>query len=187
MTLPEPRTLLVFTLLIAGALASSFLLVTNSDDATVSEKPVLSLAYYLNDAELTGTADDGSVLYRIRAGRAEQNTVDASIEMQSISMNYGPADGLAWDVSADTGRIMAQAEIIELAGNVLAITADQPANRTEIRTQRLDINPDTMRASTPAPVAVLFNGNQLNGTGMEADFKTNRLSLLANVNGKFAP
>jgi len=187
MTLPEPRNLLAFVALVAGAVASTFLVFRNSDDSQVAEKPTLSLAYYLNNAELTGTTEDGAVLYRLRADRAEQNTADASIELQLIDLNYGPAGGPTWNVRANEGRIPAAAEVIELAGDVRAVSGDVPGGRTEIRTQQLDISPDTMLATTGARVAVLFDGHQLNGTGMEANFKTNRLSLLANVNGKFTP
>ncbi|MEE4185529.1 MAG: LPS export ABC transporter periplasmic protein LptC [Gammaproteobacteria bacterium] len=187
MTLPEPRNVLAFVLLLAGAVGSTFLVFRHSEIAEVSEKPTLSLAYYLDNAELTGTTADGSVLYRIRADRAEQNTTDASIEMRAIDLDYGPVGGPTWNVRANAGRIPAAAEVIELAGDVTAVSGDLPGGRTEIRTQQLDIHPDTMLATTPARVAVLFDGHQLNGTGMEANFRTNRLNLLANVNGKFTP
>jgi LPS export ABC transporter protein LptC len=187
MTLPEPRNLIAFVVLVAGAVGSTVLVFQYSDESQPSEKANLSLAYYLNNAELTGTTADGAVLYRIRADRAEQNTADASIEMRAIHLDYGPADGPTWNVRANAGRIPAAAEVIELAGDVRAVSGDVPGGRTEIRTQQLEINPDTMIATTAARVAVLFDGHQLNGTGMEANFKTNRLSLLANVNGKFTP
>jgi len=187
MTWPEPRRLMLYALLLAAALASTLLLIRQSDDTEGAARPALSLAYYLNDAVLTGTAEDGSVLYRIRAKRAEQNPADSSIDLQVIKMDYDPNTGPAWNVRADTGSIPAAADVIDLAGNVYAVSADAAAGRTEIRTQRLAVEPDTMRATTADRVALLFNGNQLNGTGMDADFKANTLSLLANVNGKFTP
>ena len=53
--------------------------------------------------------------------------------------------------------------------------------------QRYERDPETMLASTSRKVTLLFEERKLNATGMEADFATNNLRLLSNVNGKFIP
>lgn len=187
MQAPEPRTALALIVLAAGALFSTYMLISLRGDDVQDKAPELSLAYYLDSAEVTGTAADGSVLYRVKAERAEQDTTDASIAMQEIEMLYGPADGLPWNVRADTGRIPAGSSLLELRGNVTAISGDRHPEQTEIRTPRLDIDHSSMEAWTNDRVTLVFSTQQLNATGLRANFKTNRLRLLANVNGKFTP
>ena len=184
---PEPRTVAFLSLLAATAVLSVFLNYGNSDSGVKKSRPELSLAYYLDQAELTGTAPDGTVLYRIQTRRAEQSKDDDSIQLEKIEMTYGAPTGVPWELHAERGRMPADASIIELEGNVVAVSGSDHAQRTEIRTQRMEIDPETMLASTNRRVLMLFAGKRLNATGMEANFITNKLELLSNVNGKFTP
>lgn len=185
--LPEPRTIAAFAILLVAALASTWALFLVREDAPDAPRPELSLAYYLDRAVLTGTSADGTVIYRVSTRRAEQRPSDESITLQGIEMNYGPPTGLPWDVRATRGRIPPDASIIELAGDVVAVSGEGHPNRTEIRTERLDIDPDAMLARTDRKVTIMVGSRQLDARGMEAEFDTNRLRLLSNVHGKFLP
>lgn len=184
---PEPKTVVTLLLLAAGAVLSSILVFNNRDNEAEQQAPELQLAYYLESAELTGTAPDGSVLYTVKTRHAKQVSDTNSIELSDIKMDYGEPQGLPWKVSADRGRIPRGARVIELEGNVVAISAQNHPNQTVINTERLDIEPATQRASTQNRVTLLFDNRRLNATGMVADFETNNLKLLSNVHGKFIP
>lgn len=184
---PEPRNLLTLALLLAGAVISTILVVDTWDEEEKREKPQLSLAYYLDSAELTGTAADGTILYRVRTRRAAQSVGDDSIELEEVEMEYGPPEGMPWALAAKTGRIPEDASIIELSGNVVATSGDDKDNATTIRTNRLDIDPETRLATTDQKVTIDYNGRELHATGMRANFEKNQLNLLSNVNGKFVP
>jgi LPS export ABC transporter protein LptC len=184
---PEPRTVVTLLILAGGAALSSFLLFINRDEEPERKPPELQLAYYLESAVLTGTAPDGTVLYTIRTRRAQQVSDSNSIELVDINMDYGAPRGLPWKVSAERGRIPHDARVIQLEGNVVAVSGENHPNQTVINTERLDIEPDTMRASTKNRVTLVFDNRRLNATGMVADFETNNLKLLSNVNGKFTP
>lgn len=189
MRTPEPRTVATILVLAVGAAFSTFLAVTSADKEPAERGPELQLAYYLDTAELTGTAADGTVLYTVKTRRAQQMSESNSIELTEILMDYGASEGKPWKVRADRGRIPAGARIIELEGNVVAVSGGQSAGQgqTVINTERLDIEPGTMRASTKKRVRLSFNNRQLNATGLQADFAANNLKLLSNVNGKFTP
>ena len=187
MQTPEPRTVASLLLLAAGAALSSFLAVMNSEKEPAERAPELQLAYYLDTAELTGTAADGTVLYTVKTKRAQQVSESNSIELAEILMDYGAPQGTPWKVRADRGRIPAGAQVIELEGNVVAVSHGDSSSQTVINTERLDIEPGTMRASTKKRVRLSFNDRQLNATGLQADFSANNLKLLSNVNGKFIP
>ena len=81
MRTPEPRTIITFSLLGAGALISSFIIVDLMVEEDRKTKPELSLAYYLDRAELTGTGPDGTVLYQVWTDRAAQSIGDESISL----------------------------------------------------------------------------------------------------------
>jgi len=68
----------------------------------------------------------------------------------------------------------------------VATTGDSE-NQTTVRTFYLDIDPETREAFTQDEVVIEYNGREVNATGMRANFATNQLNLLSNVNGKFAP
>ena len=183
----EPRKILYFAVLLAGAVSSSLIVIDMWDDDDKPAKPELSLAYYLDSAELIGTGPDGSIVFQVWTDRAEQMRGDDSVNLNKLRMVYGPADGQPWELTANSGRIPADASIIELRGDVVATSGEKGTNKTIIRTQQLDIDPETRQAETKQKVAIDYNGRILNATGMEANFETNRLNLLSNVNGKFAP
>jgi LPS export ABC transporter protein LptC len=184
---PEPRTILSLTLLFIGAVLSAFIVSGLGKEDRKPARAELSLAYYLDQAELTGTGPDGEMLFQVWARRAEQSLDDSSIEMDEVRMVYGPHTALSWELNARTGRIPADASIIELRGNVVAVSAAEGSIPTIIRTQRLDINPETRQAETAHKVILEFDGRIVNATGMRANFETNELQLLSNVNGKFLP
>ena len=184
---PEPRTVVKLVLLAAGATISSLMLIDSWNTEKKLSKPELSLAYYLDKAELIGTGPDGKILYQVWTKRAQQTVGDESIDMSAVRMIYGPPDGLPWELAARKGKIPADASIIELSDNVIATSGRNEQDTTTIRTNELAIDPATRQATTRQKVVIEYNGRELNATGMQADFEANRIDLLSNVNGKFAP
>ena len=187
MNSPEPRTVVRLILLLAGAGISGLLLVNTRETGERQSKPELSLAYYLDQAELIGTGPDGKILYQVWTRRAEQTLGDESVILEDVRLVYGPPDGLPWELAANKGQIPADASTIELRGNVVAKSGKTDEDTTTIRTAALSINPKTRQAQTRQKVVIEYNGREINATGMDADFEANRLNLLSNVHGKFAP
>ncbi len=175
------------TLLFIGVIVSSFIVSGTWSDEKKPSRPELSLAYYLDQAELIGTGPDGKILYQVWTQRASQSIDDSGIELDKVRMLYGPPMEMAWELKSKTGRIPADASVIELRGDVVAISATEGTSPTIIRTQRLDIDPATRQASTKNKVELEFDGRIINATGMHANFETNEIKLLSNVNGKFTP
>ena len=125
MQTPEPRNVVTLVLLVGGALISGLLLIDTRGDADRPDRPELGLAYYLDKAELIGTGADGRIVYHVWTDRAAQSTNDDSIELRGVRMEYEPPSGMPWNLQARAGRIPADASIIELLGNVVAVTRDE--------------------------------------------------------------
>lgn len=187
MTLPGPRTVLAFLLLLAVALVSTYLLSSLREDEDKPKRPELSLAYYLDNAELTGTGPDGNILFQVTTKRAAQARDEDRIRLREVRMVYGPPTALPWELEADRGYIPTDASVIELHGNVVAVSVETGRQPMILRTERLDIEPDTRNAMTTEDVTLEFEGRQIDATGMQANFETNSLKLLSNVNGRFLP
>ena len=77
---------------------------------------------------------------------------------------------------------------IRLIGNVLAISREGFSGQdTEIRTQYLELDPESYIAETDQRVQIRIGARSLTATGMLASLQDNRLELKSNVNGKFVP
>jgi LPS export ABC transporter protein LptC len=187
MNIPEPRSIVYLLLLLAGAVVSGYIVSGTWQEEDKPRRPELSLAYYLDDAELSGSGPNGELLFQIWTDHAAQEQGDETITMESVRMVYGPPTALAWKLEAQQGKIPTDTSVIELSGDVVAVSATEDGSPTIIRTQRLDIVPSTREASTTDKVEIEFNGRILYATGMRANLESNDLKLLSNVNGKFLP
>jgi LPS export ABC transporter protein LptC len=187
MELPNSGAILRFSLLSAATIASTVLFLQTRPPEVDPVKARLSLAYYLDQAELTGSGPDGSTLYRVRTNRASHVVDDDSIAMQDVEMIYTPDSPQGWTLRAARGRIPASADVIELAGNVMVQSGEQNEAVTTITTVQLDVSPASRQARTEEPVVVDYDGQIVNAVGMEADLKRNRIKLLSKVNGEFSP
>jgi LPS export ABC transporter protein LptC len=187
MELPNTGTIFRFSLLSAATVLSTVVFLQTREPEVNPLKARLSLAYYLDSAELKGTGPDGETLYEVRTGRASHVVADDSIAMDEDEMVYSPNGPQAWNLTANTGRIPADASVIELNGNVKIQSGSGNSAATTISTEQLELNPATRQARTQDAVVVDYDGQLVNATGLEADLKRNRLKLLSNVHGDFTP
>ena len=180
------RNSLTLLALLFGAVASGFVLMrSDPDQAKVDSAPRLGIGYYMNEAELFGTGDDGRVLYRVSARTASQSFDDGVIDMEEVRVIYDPLADIPWQLTAVSGRIPVDSNIIQLTGDVVAETMDDGEDPTTIRTDYLELDAETFIASTQHKVAIDKSGNRVFATGMRAYLKEDRLELVSNVNGKF--
>lgn len=189
-----------FALLLGAALLTSMLVfLAPSPDVDPPSNPQLGLGYYVKDARLTGTGDDGQVLYRVTTKAAEQTLADGTITMREVEVDYAPAAQVPWKLKADRGQIPPDRNIIELAGDVVATTevaavesVATPNSRTRtapllIRTDYLELDPEAYIARTDRMVAVERSRDTLLARGMRVYLKQDRLQFQSEVRGRFLP
>jgi LPS export ABC transporter protein LptC len=184
----SPRTIIVFVFFSAGAIGSWYL-ARPANTAGDDDLPFDSIhrGYYLKDARILGTGDDGSLLYEIEAQYAEQMQ-DKRIEFTAVRIRYSPHSDVPWTVNADAATVAEGSPRITLRGNVYALsvaTADE--EKTEILTQYLEFDPEHFVAQTDARVEIRFGARSLTATGMLASFIDDEIELKSNVRGKFVP
>lgn len=176
------------TLLLAAAAASWYLAGSLEQTPVVDDgEAPLEQGYYLRGARILGTGDAGELIYEIEAEFAEQQAGDR-IAFDNVRIRYSPASDVPWSLSADAATISGDRERLTLAGHVLAVSSEGFAgNVTEIRTERLDLEPEQYRAWTDERVQIRIGERSLTAIGMEALLRENRLRLESNVSGKFVP
>lgn len=180
--------IILLVVLVAGAMGSWYV---SRKNASSADAPTYDLiehrGYYIKAARILGTGTDGSFLYEIEAARAEQKS-DDRIEFSDVHIRYSPESDVPWSVEADTATLYPNTQIVLLQGHVRAVSARGFAgNDTEIRTNMLELNPDTYLAETNERVQIRIGARSLTATGMLASLNDNRLELKSNVSGKFAP
>jgi LPS export ABC transporter protein LptC len=184
--------------LVVAALATTWLVFRNpAPDAEAPAAPRLGLGYYVHEARLTGSGPDGRILYRVTAASAEQLLADGTITMQDVAVDYEPAAQVPWKLRADRGQIPPDRNIIELAGDVTAMTAVSPdatggggrssAAPLLIRTDYLELDPEAYIARTERMVAVERDRDTLRARGMRVYLKQDRLQFNSEVRGRFLP
>jgi lipopolysaccharide export system protein LptC len=147
----------------------------------------LGVGYYLRDAELSGTGEDGKLRYRVTASAVNQVLADGSVALETVAIDYGRGAELPWNVRAATGRIPPDGKMIELTGNVVATTRDSDHPPATIRTDYLEFDPDTNVAATDKEVTIDYAGSTVHAIGMRALLREDRLELLSAVTGRYAP
>ena len=183
-----PRTLTIIGILAAGALGSWYLARSNAADEEVA-LPYDSehRGYYLKQARILGTAEDGSMLYEIEAEHAEQ-TEERRIDFTDVRIRYSPDSDVPWIVNADEATLMEGSPQITLRGHVIALNrGSSESEETEIRTEYLELDPERYIAETDQRVQIRIGARSLTATGMLASLNDNHVELKANVRGKIAP
>ncbi len=184
----SPRTITLIFLLSAGAIGSWYLARSNipADD---NERPYESAhrGYYLNQARILGTGENGELLYEIDAEHAEQQN-DKRVEFSNVRIRYSPNADVPWVVNADEATLRDGNPTMTLRGDVHILNDGSSAERTtEIRTQYLDLDARNFIAETEQRVQIRFGSRSVTATGMLASLHDDKIELKANVRGKIVP
>jgi LPS export ABC transporter protein LptC len=184
----SPRLILLLVLLLVAALGSWYIA---RDDRDRGPAPASTTSagrgYYLEDARILGTADDGSLLYEIRAEFAEQQG-DESILFSDVRIEYSPETDIPWSITADTALLAPDQPRVLLQGNVRAFsTAGPSGDETELLTPLLSLDPARYIAETDERIRIRIGDRSLTGTGMLASLNENRMEIRSNVSGRFVP
>jgi LPS export ABC transporter protein LptC len=150
--------------------------------STQAERP----GYYLQDAIITQTQQDGSVSLRLVANRIEQQQRDDSISLETVRVNYFQSPEHEWLLTARRGFVPANFRVVQLVGDVELRPADaQPT--AFLRTDALAVDTQTNVAySISSPVHLRFGQHAMVVKNFQADLNSEKIRL-ESVNGRFDP
>jgi len=142
--------------------------------------------YYLTDATLTEMGVDGAPRIVLHAAQVEQQLSDQSVVLEDLSLDYNTTGAGTWKLTADRGRLLADATSLRLSGNVV-VSGEEARGEAVILTDELTYETSTGIVQTAEPVALRFGPHRLEGRGLRVALNEGRLRLESNVHGQFNP
>ncbi len=146
--------------------------------------------YYLKDAVILRTREDGSPGIELIARRIQQRLSrpagGEAITMESVRVNYFGKDDWQWALTADTGLVPPNSRIVQLEGDVELRPLAGNSNAF-LRTDELTIDTEKNLAySTRSPARMRFGQHSMTVKTLRADLTSEKLRL-ETVNGRFDP
>jgi len=142
--------------------------------------------YYLTDATLTEMGVDGAPRIVLHAAQVEQQLSDQSVVLADLSVDYNTTGAGTWKLTADRGRLLADATSLRLSGNVV-VSGEEARGEAVILTDELTYETSTGIVQTAEPVALRFGPHRLEGRGLRVALNEGQLRLESNVHGRFNP
>jgi LPS export ABC transporter protein LptC len=174
-------------------------LVERTPAPTTNDAQAEQPGYYLQDAIVTQTQQDGSVSLRLVANRIEQQRRDDSIALDTVRVNYyqsnsgsnpgsksGQSPQREWLLNAREGLVPANFRVVQLFGDVVLRPADaQP--KAFLRVDALAVDTQTNVAyNLASPVRVRFGSHEMVVKNFRADLDSENIRL-ESVHGRFDP
>ena len=146
--------------------------------------------YYLKDAVILRTREDGSPGIELIARRIQQRLTQPSqgeaITMESVRVNYFGEKDWQWALTAQQGEVPPNSRIVQLEGDV-ELRSLEGAPDSFLRTDELAIDTEKNIAySTRSPVQIRFGQHAMTVKRLRADLNSEQLRL-ETVNGRFDP
>lgn len=146
------------------------------------------LGYYLRDARLQGTDEQGRIAYRIRAERLDELPDRELLELTNVAVEYQPADETPWRISAASATAPKDGSQLDLRGSVELASAPVDGGRpVRIATEELRFFPDSSSVESDEAVSIRVGDWQLAAKGLRTHLKGDTLELESEVHGRFAP
>lgn len=142
--------------------------------------------YQLSDFSLRAMGDDGKLAFTVEAPRLARHPHLGTFEIEEPRFVILDGNGDAWDARSRRGWVRADGKELRLSEAVAADRrADADSVPVSLRTERLAALLEEDRMTSDAPVTLTQPGLILRGTGLDADLKQNRFSLLADVKARY--
>lgn len=177
--------LMLLTLIILLVVLTSWLSYRSDSLAPQQEQAAQQAPdYFLHDLEATVTDENGHPSHNLSAeSMLHYPDTDTTIMQQPVISVFGP-ERSDWLVRAELGEIAGQEKQIMLRGNVQL--EQQGATPLQLLTDWLRIDAEQQYATTDAPVLLKSPSARVEGIGMQAYGKEQRLLLQSTVRGHYA-
>jgi lipopolysaccharide export system protein LptC len=143
--------------------------------------------YVLEDFELVSLDRDGREAFTLRAPRLERDpavrTLDIATPLFLIPAREG-SNSTPWEIRSRMAWVSAEGDEIRLRGDVAATSTDASGAPLRMDTQRLNVFPNTKRATSDVQVSLKQPGLILNGHSLEAKLDTKRV-LLKDIKARY--
>jgi lipopolysaccharide export system protein LptC len=141
--------------------------------------------YVLRDFELTALDKAGRESFTLRAPLLHETPGANTMELTTPLFLLPDEQGNYWNVRSKSGWVSENRKEIRLRGDVHAQSPEGDPQPVDMKTQQLNVFPDTNRATSPTVVTITQPGSILRGRGLEADLAEKRYKLLSQVHSRY--
>lgn len=143
--------------------------------------------YVLRDFELTSLDSTGKEAFTLRAPLLQETPGASTMDLASPLFLLPDKDGKYWEVRSKTGWVSDNREEVRLRGDVDVRSPEGSARNVNMKTEQLNVFPETNRATSASLVTITQPGSILRGQGLEADLADKRYKLLSQVRSRYVP
>lgn len=188
-----PLPWLVVILLVAVFVTMKY--TSTQDAATTQQEAVKVFPHtFITDVEVRHYDQEGQLHYQMNTPLIRSFQPQAKASAEDYSLFQTPVFVLVndpkkpgWFVTSQEGRLDSNNEWFTLSKEVVARQTSEKHGETTITTSDLRLNTREQFAETGKAVTMRAAKSQITGIGMHADMKRDRIQLLSNVKGTYAP
>ncbi len=151
-------------------------------------RPVPNPGYSAREAEVIQTGPDGQPMYTLHAAKIDEQPASQITVLQNVTIEFRDPNGHVWNGRADEGTVVDGATQIDLSGAVklwgLLPSSEQPIS---LSSDRLAVDTRTEIVTTRDPVLLEWSGQRLEGRGLVAHLREQRVKVEADVRGTYQP
>jgi lipopolysaccharide export system protein LptC len=179
------RQIILFGGLLAAAMITGWLV---QDQGMMKDQAPPSARgpdLFVNGMDLRIIGEDGNVHYRVQASRMEHFPYDDHSDLTDPFMQVFSQQQVVWNARSERGRVADQGDTVWLLGRAVINRpelADQQA--VNVVTSDVMVKPKADTAETSAAAVITSGRYRIEGVGMLANFRENRLDLHSRVRGR---
>jgi lipopolysaccharide export system protein LptC len=144
--------------------------------------------YILQNFQLTSLDGEGKESFSVAAPYLERDPGGHSLSLRLPNFSFPDRKQGRWLATSDRAWVAEKGVEVRLIDRVRMVGPPSPrGERTRFATAHLQVFPKQDLALSEDPVTVTRADSILQGTGLRADMKSHKLTLLANVKGRYAP
>lgn len=181
---------LVTVLLLIGAVISGWSVWNQSQQDAGPAGPTARADYVLEEFELIALNAQGKESFTLKAPRLARDPNAKTLDIATPLFLIPPGEkssGDAWEVRAKNGWVSAEGDELRLRGNVLGTSEGRAGAPTTMRTEQLNVYPETKRATSPGKVVITRPGSILSGRGLRMNLATKQYSFTSEVRHRYVP
>jgi lipopolysaccharide export system protein LptC len=179
------KQILLFCLLLAGAGVTGWLM---QGQGVLTQIPTTSARgpdLFVDDMDLKVIGKDGGVHYRLQAGRMEHFPFDDHSDLTAPFVQVLSQGHTLWDAHSERGRVADTGDTVWLLGRaVINRPADATHQAINVVTSDVLVKPHSDTAETSARAVITSGKYRIEGVGMLANFRENRVDLRSQVRGR---
>lgn len=167
---------------------------TSLNASTDAARDEVGVSFVASDVVVQQTDVAGRLEYEILAAQVEQHDDEAPVVARELTLQYAPAGDEViatqrrWTLHADEAELPEDASRLRVSGNVEVQAQLADASRPVVlRTSELTYRTGERLLESDHPVTFSWGAQQLQATGLKADFDAGTLRLESRVHGRILP